>query len=213
MDHINELRGVRDKAPSMLTLRAVIIAISNIFPPFWFGNNCFALLDSYESFQGKYWNWYSPEYGQRWSFNSSNMNPCADRWRGIGCSCLPSEINYGTHYPRITMTTAWILQLRISIAPFRLFTSLQWTLISWRYSQAAAAVSRGAWPLFEDHLLSTPQHLSVSYTSLQVHYPVIFHLLLQNLTLLGISNTLMWFGGENKSPKHYLLCKNWIICT
>ena len=34
MDHINELRGVRDKAPSMLTLRAVIIAISNIFPPF-----------------------------------------------------------------------------------------------------------------------------------------------------------------------------------
>ena len=94
MDHINELRGVRDKAPSMLTLRAVIIAISNIFPPFWFGNDCFALLDSYESFQGEYWNWYSPEYGQRWSFNSSNMNPCADRWRGIGCSCLPSEINY-----------------------------------------------------------------------------------------------------------------------
>ena len=34
MDHINKLRGVRDKASSMLTLRAVIIAISNIFPSF-----------------------------------------------------------------------------------------------------------------------------------------------------------------------------------
>ena len=33
-DHMNKLRGVRDKASSMLTLRAVIIAISNIFPPF-----------------------------------------------------------------------------------------------------------------------------------------------------------------------------------
>jgi len=34
MDHMNKLRGVRDNASSMLTLRAVIIAISNIFPPF-----------------------------------------------------------------------------------------------------------------------------------------------------------------------------------
>ena len=34
MDHINKLRGVRDNASSMLTLRAVIIAISNIFSPF-----------------------------------------------------------------------------------------------------------------------------------------------------------------------------------
>ena len=34
MDHMNKLRGVQDKASSMLTLRVVIIAISNIFPPF-----------------------------------------------------------------------------------------------------------------------------------------------------------------------------------
>jgi len=63
-------------------------------------------------------------------------------------------------------------QLGFSSCEFRLLHSdylprFNETLISWRYSQAAAAVSRGAWPLFEDHLLSTLQHLSVSYTSLQ----------------------------------------------
>jgi len=71
------------------------------------------------------------------------------------------------------MTTAWILQLRISIAPFRLFTSLQWNLNlmalfpgSSSSSSSSSSIVRSL-AAFEDHLLSTPQHLSVSYTSLQ----------------------------------------------
>jgi Leucine-rich repeat (LRR) protein len=46
-----------------------------------------ALHDLYNSTNGGNWVWHKLNSTVRWNFSIPNVNPCADKWQGVGCSC------------------------------------------------------------------------------------------------------------------------------